>query len=176
MKDDQKTARVVVSIFIELSTLDTFEVFTSDIGSWWQALPQNTFRVGRKGVMQFKPGVGGALQEVYPDSSLAPYEVGLISVWEPGRKLVFGFRGGNFTGNEITEVEVRFEADEGGTRLTLEHRGWDVIRSDHPVRHGLSEAAFWQMLGGWWGDLLRDARSYSRVHADQLNKKESKEK
>ncbi len=47
-----------------------------------------------------------------------PIEVGRVLVWEPGPRLAFTYRGD-------TEVEVRFEASEHGTRVVLEHRGFD---------------------------------------------------
>lgn len=168
MKEGEKSAGVVVSIFIDLPPLETFEVFTSEVGLWWQSLPQNTFRVGRKGVMRFESGVGGALLETYPGTTFAPYEVGRVSVWDPGHRLVFDFRGGNFSGNEVTQVEVRFESEEAGTRLTLEHRGWEVIPLDHPVRHGLPESTFWKMVGSFWSDLLRDARKHTQLRKEIL--------
>jgi hypothetical protein len=32
--------------------------------------------------------------------------------------------------NDDTEVEIRFEAIDNGTRVTLEHRGWDKVLLD----------------------------------------------
>jgi hypothetical protein len=55
-------------------------------------------------------------------------------------------------------VEIRFEATESGTRVTLEHRGWDALRGDHPVRHGLEGPAFTAMIGMHWGDLVTGFR------------------
>jgi len=52
-------------------------------------------------------------------------------------------------------VEVRFQAVDGGTRVTLEHRGWGALRADHPVRHGLEGEAFGSMIGLWWAELLQ---------------------
>ena len=35
----------------------------------------------------------------------------------------------------VTEVEVRFEPAERGTRVTLEHRGWDRVPLENASRH-----------------------------------------
>ena len=33
-------------------------------------------------------------------------------------------------------------------------------RPDHPVRHGLVDAAFLRMMGLWWGELLTSMREH----------------
>ena len=83
-------------------------------------------------------------------------------------RLVFEFRARSFEPGQVTEVEVRFEGvdlegvdREGvgqGTRVTVEHRGWDALGAGHPVRHGLAGTAFTDMMGVWWGDLLAALR------------------
>lgn len=82
-------------------------------------------------------------------------------VWEPGRRLLLEWRGVNFAPGERTAIDVRFEPARGGTRVTVEHGGWDGLPHDHPVRHGQPDEAFFARLGGWWADLLRALR----VHA-----------
>ena len=62
---------------------------------------------------------------------------------------------------ETTLVEVRFAAANGGTEVLLEHSGWDALRRDHPVRHGLADPAFARMRGGWWLDQLRSLRRHA---------------
>ncbi len=59
-----------------------------------------------------------------------------------------------FEPGQSTEVEVRFEGVEQGTRVTVEHRGWDAFPKEHPVKHGLEGVAFVNMMGRWWADLL----------------------
>jgi hypothetical protein len=58
-------------------------------------------------------------------------------------------------------VSLRFEPVEGGTRVTLEHRGWAAIREDHPARHGLTGTAFIAMIGLWWGELATALRTHA---------------
>ena len=79
-------------------------------------------------------------------------------VWEPPARLVFEFRARAFAPGEITEVEVSFEAVAAGTRVVVEHRGWERLAPDHPVRHGLTGPAFTSMMGLWWADLLTAVR------------------
>jgi hypothetical protein len=64
----------------------------------------------------------------------------------------------NFAAHEHTEVEVLFRAVGSGTHVTVVHRGWAAIRSDHPVRHGQPVPAFIRMMGLWWGEQLGTLR------------------
>ena len=89
------------------------------------------------------------------------FEIGRVLAWEPGRRLLFEWRQRNFKPGEVTEVEIRFEPFGVGTRVTLEHRGWDVIGGDHPARHGLRERAFGAMIGEHWAALLNVYRQYT---------------
>ena len=66
--------------------------------------------------------------------------------WEPGERLVFTWRQGNWPPGESTEVEVRFEGAAGGTRVTVEHRGWDGAPS---AGAGTADG-----YGSAWGELL----------------------
>ena len=64
------------------------------------------------------------------------------------------------TADQSTEVDIGFTAIEGGTRLTLEHRGWDSLPPDHPARHGMNDRLFLLTKARWWEDhfaALREA-------------------
>ena len=87
------------------------------------------------------------------------FEVGRILTWKPAEQLIFELRARAFEDDECTEVEVRFEAVDRGTRVTIEHRGWDSIPADHAARHGFVGPAFNSMMGLFWGDLLVSLRS-----------------
>ncbi len=157
-----KSPGVTISMVVEVDPADAFAVFTNEIGRWWKPHYQNRFRADRSGRMHFESGVGGRLLETYEDAPDAPFEVGRILVWEPGRRLVFDWKLESFFAPEqVTEVEVCFEAIADGTRITLEHRGWDAVPKNHPARHGLGDEQFWIMKGAWWRDLLRAAKTYA---------------
>jgi hypothetical protein len=143
-----------VTTLVAVDPVSAFDVFTSEIGQWWRSEPRYRFDPEKNGTMRFEPGVGGRLLEVHDAKTGAGFEVGRVLVWDPGARLVFEFRGRDFAPGERTEVEVRFEAEGKGTRLTLEHRGWDAIRPGHPARHGQTGPAFGDMIGLWWADLL----------------------
>jgi uncharacterized protein YndB with AHSA1/START domain len=152
---------VTVTTRVALDPATAFAVFTEEVDAWWRHGPRFRPGHGRKGVMRFEPGVGGRLLEIYDESRDDAFELGRVTVWEPGALLVFDFRARNFAPGQITQVEIRFEPEAGGTRITLEHRGWAGIPADHPARHGLEGAAFTAMMGLFWADLLVAARAYA---------------
>jgi hypothetical protein len=57
------------------------------------------------------------------------------------------------------EVEVRFEAIDGGTRVTLEHRGWDKVLSNIAIQKHEIKRWGWANIPGcykewaFWGHL-----------------------
>src|SRR4029453_14216594 len=147
------TDSVSVTTVVAIAPDAAFEVFTSEVDAWWRH--GRRFRTGTGSVMRFEPGVGGRLLELQGDGAKGAYELGRVRVWDPPKRLVFDFLARVFERGERTEVEVRFEEVEHGTRVTVEHRGWDALRPDHPVRHGLGTGdAFLSMMGLWWGGLL----------------------
>src|SRR5207248_1162423 len=91
----------------------------------------------------------GRWMEVYDEATGEGFECGRITVWEPGVRLVFLYRD---AGHEIddTEVEVRFEAVDGGTRVTLEHRGWEKVLRDIAARKREIKRWGWANILGWF--------------------------
>ena len=113
--------------------------------------------------MCFEPRVGGRFLEIY-DESGATLEVGRMLVWEPAERILWQSREDGRPADQQTEVEVRFEPVEQGTRVTVEHRGWDRVPREDPARHGLDGSAFANMLGTWWADLLVAHRAHAEGH------------
>ncbi len=95
-----------VSVEVEIAPAAAFDVFTRETGAWWRA---DRSLHGGDGPVTFEPGVGGLVRD-------GDAEVGRVKVWEPGPRLVFGYGD--------TDVEVRFEGTDTGTRVVLRHYGW----------------------------------------------------
>ena len=150
---------VRVTSRVEVDPGTAFRVFTEEVDAWWRAGPRFRWHPERGGTLRFEGGQGGRFVEVYPDGE--SFEVGRIRVWDPPRRLVFGFRARSFADEESTEVEVRFEPSGDATDVTVEHRGFAALRADHPARHGLGAGAFENMMGVFWADLLTAARRHA---------------
>lgn len=146
------TSKVYVAVRVPADPATAFALFTEDIGAWWQ--PSELFQITPRGDgrLAFEPGPGGRLYTVLDDGEI--FEIGRIMAWEPGRRLVFQWRQANFDPNQATEVEIRFEAVGGDTRVSVEHRAWDTIPKDHASRHGFPEAATLARVADWWRDSL----------------------
>ena len=155
MTDD--AARVSVSVAMPPAA--AFEIFTSDIDRWWRRGIQFRNAGRRSGFIRLEPQVGGRLFEsIDGEQGAQVFEVGRVSVWDPPRLLAFSWRSINFSSEEHTAVEVSFSATAHGTLVSVTHRGWAALRTDHPARHGLQGAAFIRMIGLWWGAQMSSFR------------------
>jgi uncharacterized protein YndB with AHSA1/START domain len=131
------TDQVTVTTLVQASPEVAFTVFTERIDDWWRRGPQH--RQGAS-IIRFDQG------RLVAVSDSGAVELGRVQVWEPGQRLVIEWRGPQWASQDQTEVEIRFEPDQtGGTRVTLEHRGWTGLRP--------GDAAS-SVIGLWWGDLL----------------------
>jgi uncharacterized glyoxalase superfamily protein PhnB len=104
----ERSASATVEVPVE--PVSAFTAFTDEIDRWWVRGPINFFDSGRAVAMRIEPGVGGRVLEVYGDDVL---ELGRITVWKPGVQLAYRSL------VDDTEVDVRFEAVEGGTRVRV---------------------------------------------------------
>jgi uncharacterized protein YndB with AHSA1/START domain len=146
------TSRVIVSLRVAASPERAFDAFTRDVGLWWRPNALFRFTPRSPGVVSFEGGVGGRFVETLQGGKV--FEIGRITVWEPGVRLVFGWRQATFTPDQHTEVEVRFEPVGTETRVTVEHRGWDSVPAEHVARHGFPDMLFLRRHGEWWNALL----------------------
>jgi uncharacterized protein YndB with AHSA1/START domain len=151
--------QATVTVSVAVPPAEAFRIFTEEIELWWRRGPRFRNAPGETGIIAIEPRVGGRVFESFSVAgSETIVQLGTVKVWEPPARLTFEWRNSNFAPDEHTEVEVRFEAAGGGTRVTVVHRGWAGIRADHPARHGLETVAFIRMYGLWWGDLLGSLR------------------
>ncbi|ASU83288.1 hypothetical protein CDO52_11315 [Nocardiopsis gilva YIM 90087] len=128
-----------------------FTVFTSDIGSWWKRGTPYWNDPERALELRFEPEAGGRFIEVHDKESGEGFEIGRVLAWEPGKRLVFTWRQRSWEDDESTEVEVNFEPTEEGTRVTVEHSGWDRVRSAFPgVVEGYTHG--WNELLGFYAE------------------------
>jgi len=126
-----RTAReidpVVKTTDVPCSPKTAFRIFTAHFAAWW---PKESHSVSAMGggrparSVMLEPRAGGALSEVAHDGT--EYAWGSITVWEAPRRLAFRWHPGR-PAAQATVVEITFEAEWNGTRVTLTHRGWDAL-------------------------------------------------
>lgn len=102
---------------------EAFAAFTDRIGAWWP-LPTHGLFGARAGGVAFEDG---RLVERSVDGEEVVW--GEVLAWEPPRRLVVTWHPGREV-DDASEVEVRFLPDDGGTRVELEHRGWERFGED----------------------------------------------
>ena len=155
---DQARVSVVVGVPPDVA----FRIFTEEIDLWWRRGLKYRVAGTSPGTIHMEPRQGGLVFESFErGSEMKIFEKGKITLWEPPSRLIFDWRGVNFSADEKTEVEVIFQRNSSGTLVTVTHRGWSTIRADHPVRHNLDMPSFIGMIGLWWGDLMTSLRDYS---------------
>ena len=109
MTDRSASAAVKVTV----DPMTAFTAFTEEIDAWWVRGPINFFDASRAVAMRIEPGVGGRVLEVYDDARGDALELGRITAWRPGEQLAYRSL------VDDTEIDVRFQAVEGGTEVSV---------------------------------------------------------
>ena len=146
---------ITASVEVAVDPATAFEVFTADIDAWYKRGPYSFKDAERAVGVRFEPGVGGRLIEVHDPVTGEGIEWGRVLVWEPGARLVFSDLLSSAPPAALTEVEVRFASVDGGTRVTLEHRGLDRLPPEVAAqkrKHG------WITLLGWFDEHAASTR------------------
>ncbi len=98
-----------------------FAVFTAEIGKWWPLKEGFSFGRERAKDIFIEGRVGGRLFERFADGT--EFEVGRVIAFQPPHAVTLTWKAPDWEGP--TEIEVRFIAEGAGTRVELEHRGWE---------------------------------------------------
>jgi uncharacterized protein YndB with AHSA1/START domain len=114
---------VVRAVEVKVGPQRAFEVFTRGMGDWWPLLMFSIAEDKAVGV-RFEEMEGGKVMEVTEDGR--EYEWAEILAWDPPHRLVLAWHP-TLEPIVSTEVEVRFTAVDAGTRVELEHRGWERL-------------------------------------------------
>ena len=117
-----------------------FDVFTEQMLSWW---PVGDYSIGGDKIdrIVFERHAGGRLYEAHRDGTEADWAK--VLEWERPSHVKLAWRPASDSApSGVTELEVRFRADGEGTRIELEHRGWEHLGE----RAAASRASY---EGGW---------------------------
>lgn len=134
------------SLTVPVQPKQAFRVFTSDFGAWWPS--EYTWSGEVLESIGIGSGAGGRCTEIGPEGFECDW--GRVLAWEPPRRLVLAWHIGPHrepqpNPDNASTIEIRFEAAEAaGTRVELEHRGFE--------RHGAGAAEYRDALGserGW---------------------------
>lgn len=141
------TATVTVRVGIE----DAFRLFTEDINRWWRRGTMYWNDSGRALGYRLERGRGGRLVEIYDEATGEGFDIGRISEWDPPQRVVFGWRLKDWGEEAATTVSVAFEAVPEGTRVTVDHSGWEALGEPGMQMTG-GYVRGWKELLGWYAD------------------------
>jgi uncharacterized protein YndB with AHSA1/START domain len=109
------------TVTVDCTVEEAFRVFTTDAITWW---PVERHSIAGEAVREivFEGREGGEVYEI-SDADERGHWATVVS-WEPPKRLVLAW---NILEREAqpSELEIRFLAEEDGTRVELEHRGWE---------------------------------------------------
>lgn len=143
MSDALVIEAVRKTVTVDCTVEEAFSVFTSDAMSWW---PRSTHSIAGNAIEQivFEPGEGGEVYELTGTGERSHWAT--VVTWEPPTRLVLAW---NILEREAvaTEVEVRFVTEGDGTRVELEHRGWESIAEDAEAKRENYDSGWDHVLG-----------------------------
>lgn len=114
---------VSLSVEVPVAPDRAFQLFTAEIDRWW---PLDTHSVGqeRSRGVGIEPCVGGGIVETIEDGENAVW--GTVVRWEPPHVLAYAWHPAG-TPDQSTAVLVRFTATAEGTRVAVDHVGWERL-------------------------------------------------
>ena len=146
-------APIVRSIRVKAPPARAFDLFTSQMQSWWPK--GRTIGKNPHVAIVVEPKIDGQWFE--RDADGAETHWGRVIAWEPPTRLVLAWQidaTWAFDPTLVTEVELTFApADDGGTIVTLEHRNLERFGTD-AERHAT-------LLGGGWPGYLAQFGAYA---------------
>jgi uncharacterized protein YndB with AHSA1/START domain len=127
-----------------------FRIYTEGVASWW---PARTHSIGEERVetVILEGRVGGRFYERLDDGT--EHDWGQITTWDPPGRLGMTWHPGR--GAETAQqIEIRFVAEGEGTRIELEHTGWDALGAEAEATR-----ANYASESGWTGVLGKYAEA-----------------
>jgi len=139
---------VLVALRVNATPDRAFDVFTQEIALWWRPDPLFPITPWGDGSLAFEGGEEGRLVSRLANGRT--FEIGRVTAWERGARLVFGWRQANFPRGMKTRVEVDFAAVADETRVTVRHFGWAALPREQAARHGFPDVITQQRVADWW--------------------------
>ena len=116
-------APLIKTITVERPPDEAFRLYTEGIADWWP-LKTHSVTAERAETAIFEGREGGRIFERSLDGE--EHVWGTVVVWDPPHRFVHTWHPGR-SDDTWQEVEMRFEPHGGGTRIELEHRGWENL-------------------------------------------------
>jgi hypothetical protein len=143
-------APVEKSLLVPCDPERAFHAFTAEISQWW---PLRTHSVGQDKAQSviIEPRIGGRVFEIGADGGECDW--GRVLEWAPPLRFAMTWHPGRAAATHQV-LEVRFTAEAQATRVTLLHRGWEMLGAEAKARRD-------DYAGGWEAILARDFAAYA---------------
>jgi uncharacterized protein YndB with AHSA1/START domain len=109
------------TVTVQPSPERAFALFTEHIGEWWP-FGSHSIHGDKVDRLVFERRVGGRVYERTADGEEADWAT--VLAFEPPSRFLLEWRVN--PSRAATELEVTFTPNGSGTRVDLEHRGWDA--------------------------------------------------
>ena len=130
------------TVTVDCVVEEAFRVFTADATSWWPLDTHSLYGEKSKEVV-FEQRGGGEVYELTGEGEKGHWAT--VLVWDPPSRLVLAWEVS--PGVRGTEVEVRFLPEGEGTRVELEHRGWERVSEHAPAKRTDYDTGWDHVLG-----------------------------
>ena len=147
MSTQAQVAPVRKTVRVERPVAEAFRLFTDEIARWWP-LREHSVAEERAETVVFEPREGGRVYERKDDGTISYWAE--VVAWEPPHRFVLAWQP-NPESPAPTEVEVTFTPEAGGTRVDLEHRGWERLGERAELARTEYETGWDGVLGGYAG-------------------------
>ena len=121
MENEKEThAPIRQSVHVDCPVEDAFRLFTEGFGEWWPGT-SGAAAHDDSAPCAIEPWAGGRIFGRIPAGD--EREWGSVTVWDPPRRLEFTWNP-DAPHERRQTVNVEFQVEADGTRVTLTHSGW----------------------------------------------------
>lgn len=125
-----------------------FQLFTAGLGRWWPLASISVFEADASHCV-LEGRAGGRVYEVSRTGGEALW--GTVLLYEPPRRLTFSWHPGR-PPTSAQEVSLIFHPSEGGTRVELNHHGWEFLGPRALETRRRYEGTWDELLGRCFAD------------------------
>ena len=126
-----ETEAIRRSVTVNCSVEHAFATFSERIHDWWP-LGTHSIDQGETGsppeTVIFQGGAGGQIFERTKGGEDLKWAD--VVAYEPPHRFVLAWNPSREQERPQTEIEVTFTAEGDGTRVDLEHRGWEILAAE----------------------------------------------
>jgi uncharacterized protein YndB with AHSA1/START domain len=139
------------SIWVACGQERSFKAFCEEMSEWWPG----GFG-GKDSIPRLELKVGGRFYERKTDGT--EFDIGRVVEYQPPMQVAFTWRAPSW--EATTRVDVRFSAERGGTRIELEHSGWEQDAKTRDGRKNYDSG--WDTVLGYYQSFAAAAAGVNR--------------